>query len=196
MFPPTRGSNFVSTIGAPRRLCSFGLMSSNCSTNAANARSCGTSSVISRRTTVFSSFGLMGLLGLFSDGSKVAQRLTPEGVELIPKRKHSDLIEAVDASRPVSLLLDEARVFEHLEMLGHSRPTDRKSIGKLADRAGRFGEEHHDGATRPISERIPHPLLAVSFHERLVQAYQARNVKSWGATRARRQPNLLRRREP
>src|SRR5829696_387664 len=117
MCPPTWASKSVSAIGEPRRLCSFGLKSPNCSVNTAKARSSGASTVTCRRTTT-SSVGLIGLLRLFGDVSKAAQCAVPEGVELVSQREDTRLVEAVDPSGAGRLLIDEAGVLEHLQVLG------------------------------------------------------------------------------
>ena len=58
--PPAYVSNTVSAIGTPNRLCSRGLIRSNCSVNTWKARSADTSTTIWWRTAVSSVVDVMG----------------------------------------------------------------------------------------------------------------------------------------
>ena len=88
MWPPTRGSNTVSAIGAPSRLCSGGLKSPNRSVNTVEGP-------LDRRVDddLAADDRIIGLghdfssVRLFDDVLVTGQRSIPEGVELVPQRR-------------------------------------------------------------------------------------------------------------
>ena len=64
-------------------------------------------------------------------------------------------VEPVDPPGAGHVLGDEARLLEHLEVLGHRRAADRQRVGQLADRAWSLGQAFDDGAARGVTQRAP-----------------------------------------
>src|SRR5512133_2043011 len=135
MWPPTRGSNTVCSIGAASRLCSGGLKSPKRSVNTENALSRGASTTTCRRTTV----------------AWVCVMSLPPGSP--GQRPCSPRARA-----------DEPRVLEHLEVLGHRGSRDRQALGERPDGLRPLRQPREDGAPRTVRQRAPAVTYSVSVH--------------------------------
>src|SRR5215510_6277219 len=69
----------------------------------------------------------------FGGGFETVERGGPEGVEIRPQRFERGRVYPVDAARAVRLIGDEARIFQHFEVLRHRRTRDGKVAGEVAD---------------------------------------------------------------
>jgi hypothetical protein len=62
--------------------------------------------------------------------------------------------QRVEISGTDRLVLDEARAFQHLEVLTYSRSTDRKELRDITDGSGARMKDLDDLAARPVAERV------------------------------------------
>src|SRR5919106_200876 len=79
----------------------------------------------------------------------------PERVELVAQRPYAGGVEPVDAPSSGRLVVDEARLFEHLQVLGDRRPADRQLIGEFAHGTWSFRQALEDGAPGGVTHRGP-----------------------------------------
>ena len=152
------------------RLCSGGLKSPNCSVNTENARSIAASTTTCRRTAVSVCVMVvlsvlrsvvtfrwgMGVIG--QDFGVTGERSPPVGVELVAQRSQSDRVELVDVPRPFLVLLHQARVLKHLQVLGAagrltgisaaSSPTERGRSARRQRSRAAFGRRVHPSPGR------------------------------------------------
>lgn len=85
---------------------------------------------------------------------------------MVPKRRYARRIEPIDPTRSRGSLDDKAGILEHLQMLGHGWPADRKPVSELADRERAPREVLNDRPAGAITEHGPFVVPMVSLHER------------------------------
>ena len=68
-------------------------------------------------------------------------------------------VEPVEPARALRLVDDQARLLEHLQVLGDRRTADGEPAGELADRLRAVGQRLEDRAPRRVRERACSPLV-------------------------------------
>src|SRR4051794_4234938 len=124
------------------------------SVKTANARSCGASTTMLRRTArsddCCSTIALLLLLGGIAERR---ERLVPEGVEVGAQVGQCLRVHLVEPARADFAVDDEPRVLEHLQVLGDRRAADRQLAGELADRPRTLDQALEDGLAGGVPER-------------------------------------------
>ncbi len=87
-------------------------------------------------------------------GSEVTENLIPLSDEPTLHDIPAAGSQRVEISGTDRLVLNEARALQHLEVLTHSRSTDRQELRDITDRSGARMKDFNDLAARPIAERV------------------------------------------
>jgi len=105
------------------------------------------------------------LLGSFDDGLKRHKCSTPKLLEVHTQLIEPSGIHRIDPTVPRRVVNDQARVFQHPEVLAHGRTTDWQSFRQLAHCPRTLDHPLKDPAPCRVSERRQ-PIPFVSKHAR------------------------------
>src|SRR4030088_3545135 len=92
-----------------------------------------------------SAWSLLLLLSLLHGLLERNKSPIPELVEVRAKGAHALGVELIEQPSALLTVDHQARLLEHLEVLGDRGTRDRQPPGELTPRAGAFGQELEDG---------------------------------------------------
>src|SRR5437879_2919307 len=110
-----------------------------------------------------SAWSLLLLLSLFHGLLERTKSPIPELVEVGAQGAHALGIELIQPPGPLLAVDHQARLLEHLEVLGDRGTRDRQLSGELTHRAGAFGQELEDRPASGVAQRA-YPVGCVSVH--------------------------------
>src|SRR5260370_33156289 len=103
------------------------------------------------------------LLSLFRGLPERNKSPIPELVEVRPQGGDALGIELIEPPGALLAVDHQARLLEHLEVLGDRGTSDWQPSGELTHRAGAFGQQLEDRPPGGVAQRA-HPVPCVSIH--------------------------------
>src|SRR5690348_17320740 len=95
---------------------------------------------------------------LFASAARLAAAArSDEGLQTIYEAAASRRVDAVDALAAVALLHEQARVQQHLDMMGDRGTCQMEPLREIADVQPLAREQHHDLLARRVAERRERP---------------------------------------